>query len=302
MATYSLSGSGTQTLTTGVTALHVTISTLPAGAGHGLASPTDYWGIGSLRPGNATAFWEPFVICGGPQWLAVPFGTTRLGYAFADTAVVSVAEVFGSYPLSTPLAGLPDVALSSPADAQVLAYQASSSKWINATPTSGGGGGSGAFTLITRQTVTGSAATTITFSSIPATYNDLHIRFQVKATGGAQFQQMKARLNNISTATYFQVQWDSAGLGATATDFMTVGYCAGGRFAGHASSGTIDVVNYSATAFWKQMVTNIYEGDLDRRGSVGGRNSDTAAVNRIDFFLDANQFAIGSMFALYGVS
>jgi hypothetical protein len=234
--------------------------------------------------------------------MALPYSTTRIGYALTHGVTISMVEVFSPAPFAFPLALLPDVALTSPADAQVLAYQASSSRWINATPTSGGGGGTGAFTLITRQTVTGSAATTITFSSIPATYNDLHVRWQAKATGANQFQLMKARLNNISTSTYWQVQWDTAGLGSTAADYMSGGYVAGGRFAGHASSGTIDIVNYSATAFWKQMVSNSYEGDLDRRGSTGGRNSDTAAVNRIDFFLDANQFAIGSMFALYGVS
>ena len=138
MATYTLSGSGTQTLSAGVTALHVTISSLPEGAGSGGASPLDYYGIGTLRPGNATAFWEPFTICGGPQWMPVPYGSTRLGYALAQNAEASVAEVFTAPPLAWPLSTLPDVAIASPANTQVLTYQSSSSKWINAAAPSGG--------------------------------------------------------------------------------------------------------------------------------------------------------------------
>jgi len=147
MATYSLSGTGTQTLTAGTGALYVTITTLPSGSGNGGANPADYYGIGLIRPGNATAFWEPFPVIGGPQWMPVPAGTTRIGYALFDGAEISVAEVSGSSPLAFPLASLPDVALASVADAQVLTYQASTSKWINATPT-GGGGGSGSLTTL----------------------------------------------------------------------------------------------------------------------------------------------------------
>lgn len=153
MATYSLSGTGTQTLTSGTGALYVSITTLPIGSGHGGANPTDYYGIGTIRPGNATAYWEPWPVIGGPQWIPVPAGTTRIGYALTDTAVVSVVEVAGSSPLAFPLASLPDVALASVADAQVLTYQASSSRWINATPT-GGGGGASAWQRLTTYSVT----------------------------------------------------------------------------------------------------------------------------------------------------
>lgn len=169
MATYSLTGSGVQTLTPGTGALYVSITTLPTAAGKGGANPDDYYGIGFIRPANAIAFWEPFSICGGPQWLPLPSGSTRFGYVLNGGAVASAVEVLGSSPLAFPLASLPDVALASVADAQVLAYQASSSKWINATPTGGGGGG----TTVTYQTSTlgadvsiGSASTWVTGVSI----------------------------------------------------------------------------------------------------------------------------------------
>jgi len=124
-------------------ALTLTVTTLPAATGNGAANPADYYGLGALRAGNATAFWEPFAIVGGPQWIPLPYGTTRLGYAFLHGAAASVVEVFGSSPLAFPLSTLPDVSLGSLVDAQVLAYQATSGKWINATPTGGGGGSGG---------------------------------------------------------------------------------------------------------------------------------------------------------------
>lgn len=180
MATYSLSGSGTQTLTTGTGALYVTITTLPSGSGHGDANPTDYYGIGLIRPGNATAYWEPFAVIGGPQWMPVPYGTTRIGYALLDGAVVSAVEVAGSSPLAFPLASLPDVALASVADAQVLTYQASSSKWINATPT-GGGGGTYPVTIPSArvyrnsdQAFSASTWTTLTFNAERWDNNNIH--------------------------------------------------------------------------------------------------------------------------------
>lgn len=143
MATFSLSGTGTHTLSAGTTALHVTITTLPASAGHGDASPADYYGVGLLRLGDGTAYWDPYPVSGGPQWLPVPYGASVVGYSLLGGAVISITEVTASSPLAVPLSGLPDVAIGSPADTQVLTYQGSSGHWINAAAPSGGGGGTG---------------------------------------------------------------------------------------------------------------------------------------------------------------
>lgn len=98
MATYSLSGSGVQSLSAGTTALHVTVTTPPAVVGSGYANPTDLYGVGFLRVGDGTGYWTPYPILGGPQWLSVPTQATQLGYALLGFAVVSVAEVIGGTP------------------------------------------------------------------------------------------------------------------------------------------------------------------------------------------------------------
>lgn len=143
MASYSLSGTGVQALSAGVTALHVTISTLPAQPILGTANPGNYGGVAMLRLGDGTGFFQALPVEGGPQWLAVPNGCTQLGYAVQPGAAISVAEVLGGVPpFGGPgsLASLSDVALASLADAQVLTYHTATSKWINATPAGGSGG------------------------------------------------------------------------------------------------------------------------------------------------------------------
>ncbi len=137
MASYSLSGSGIQTLSAGVVAFHVTITTPPINPGNGGANPVDYYGIGFLRPGDAAAFWDPFAISGGPQWLPCPFGTTRVGYSLLNGAVILLAEVFAPSPLAVPLSQLPDVAFSSLNDLDRLQYSTTLAKWTNAAPPTG---------------------------------------------------------------------------------------------------------------------------------------------------------------------
>ncbi len=95
MATYSLSGSGVQALSANVTALHVSITTLPAVAGFGRANPAAYYDVGLLRFGDGTGYWAPFPVHGGPEWFGVPPGTTHLGYGLIGAAVISVVEVIG---------------------------------------------------------------------------------------------------------------------------------------------------------------------------------------------------------------
>lgn len=144
MSTYTLSGSGIQSLSAGTGALHVTLVSVPDPAGNGGANPLDYYGVGVLRAGDSVAFWEPFTVCGGPQWIGLPTGTTRIGYALPAGVTISVAEVAAPSPLALALDDLSDVVITSATDTQVLTYQSSTAKWINANPPSGGGGGGGA--------------------------------------------------------------------------------------------------------------------------------------------------------------
>jgi hypothetical protein len=99
---YSLSGSGTQTLSAGVTAL-VIVPTLPANYGAGRASPTNYYDLGLIRPGSANGFLPALPVDAPTQWLPLPIGTDRIGYAFLHGSSAVVTEIFSTSPLSSPL-------------------------------------------------------------------------------------------------------------------------------------------------------------------------------------------------------
>lgn len=85
-----------QPLTPGTAALHVTIATPPARGRAGRANPTNYFDVALLRFGDGVGFGDEQPVTGGPQWLAVPTGTTQVGYACLTGAVLTVAEVAGA--------------------------------------------------------------------------------------------------------------------------------------------------------------------------------------------------------------
>jgi hypothetical protein len=144
MSTYSLSGSGTHSLTADTTGLQVTITTIGAFGGVGRASPIARYDQGLIRFSDGTSYWPPVPILGGPQFIPVPQNATSIGYALLGGCVVSVTEVIGGtvfFSAGTPsIETLSDVAVSGIADGQVLEWIASASKWENRTPSSGGGG------------------------------------------------------------------------------------------------------------------------------------------------------------------
>lgn len=142
MASYSLSGSGVQALGSGVGALHTHFASAPANANQGHANPTNYYGVALLRVGDGTAWMPSFPLDAQDQWIALPNGTTEIGYAIFGGITITATEVFGPSPYGggvTELAQLSDVSEANLADGQVLTYQASSGKWVNATPASSGG-------------------------------------------------------------------------------------------------------------------------------------------------------------------
>lgn len=312
MATYSLSGAGTQALSAGVTALNVTVTTLPANAGQGGATPADYYGVGSLRPGNAAAFWEPFNVCGGPQWMPVPYGSTRLGYAITQGAVVSVVEVFTSPPFAFPLALLPDVALSSPADTQVLTYQATTSKWINAAAASGGGGGSAGLVLLQTQTLVAAAAQ-VDFTPPSSGYSEIRINWQTQLDGGSTPQECRVRLNSDASALYnYGAFHGAAGQSTTGFGFDNLTYVRVGNIApnsvGNASSaGEVRFPDYQNSLWYKQIdalfwnIETAMQASQMFAGMVHGTWRNAGAITAIRLFPGANNFRIGSVFRMYGM-
>ena len=117
------------------------------------ASPTGAW----VGQANAIAIWTTDnPAAGSGEWEFYPAGNGLLVFNLADatlyfwnaTAWTAVATGRGS----STLAGDSDVTITSPTTGQVLAWNGT--KWINATPSGGGGGAPTAIAGVNNQTGT----------------------------------------------------------------------------------------------------------------------------------------------------
>lgn len=145
------------------------------------------------------------------------------------------------------------------------------------------------------------AATSITFSSIPATYRDLILVFQGKTTSNSAL--LSLRINNDSTSTYsFQY---AAGRGGSniAASGTNVG-SAKLDFEARASSITpmqvnVNLIDYSATDKVKTLINRADQWDNGTEIVINSWPS-TAAISSLTL-LASNTLAAGSTAALYGV-
>lgn len=169
-----------------------------------------------------------------------------------------------------------------------------------------GGGAAPAFESIASTTLS-SAQTTITFSSIPSTYQ--HLQLRILAWGGSV---MTLRFNNDSGSTQYRTHGligQGALVYAQATAAQSSIHChqqtslsAGNNYP---SGAIIDLHDYANTS--KNTTARIFFGKEDNGTSNGsveltsGLWLSTAALNRIDIINDGGSFFdSGSTFALYG--
>jgi hypothetical protein len=157
-------------------------------------------------------------------------------------------------------------------------------------------------TYIPLATVTlASATSSVTFSNIPATYRDLVLVLSNTATSGGFTASM--RLNADTGSNYFDVFMlgdgtsASSGLGG-ATAKMDIG-----EVNNNVGNTILSIMDYSATDKHKAL--------LNRYNNLGHfaiarayRWANTGAVNSMLVYnsANANTFAVGSTFNLYGIS
>lgn len=162
----------------------------------------------------------------------------------------------------------------------------------------------GDFESIATVTVGSGGASTITFSSIPATYQHLQIRIFAKATASAY---LRGRLNGSSTG-YANHYLDGNGVSATSgadinnTWFFVYGTVAN-TTSGVFAAGIMDILDYANTN--KNTTIKTLNGVDYNGGGNAAINSgfwnNTSAVNEIVFDLNTGNFAQHSHFALYGI-
>ena len=150
----------------------------------------------------------------------------------------------------------------------------------------------------------GSSASSVTFSSIPATYRDLVLVYSAfySTSGNAAITM---RLNSDSGANYSTVRMYGNGSTPTSDTNPAPASTSGidaGFFNDSISSGIQQFMDYSATDKHK---TVLGRHTLTGTGFVlaqAARWANTAAITTISLTPDSRSFATGSTFALYAIA
>lgn len=147
-----------------------------------------------------------------------------------------------------------------------------------------------------------SSASTVTFSSIPATYRDLILVVQHKVTGGGETDvQFNADTgNNYSTVT-MRAGADSNTYSATYTANGIKPQNSVGGATGTNDFFQLDIMDYSATDKQKTSLLRSINGSTSFVQNHAVRWLNTAAITSVKCTASGTSYASGSTFSLYGV-
>lgn len=168
------------------------------------------------------------------------------------------------------------------------------------------------FESIATATGTGSSDT-ITFSSIPSTYQHLQLRWiarDVSAT--AALESLLIRYNGVSTTSYAYHYIEANGSSVTAggIGFSDTSWnlgnsmAKGGLASGIMAVGVIDIHDYASTT--KLKTSRAFTGG-DNNSTAGKVNlysslfNSTSAISSITIISGGSSFATTTQFALYGI-
>ena len=144
-----------------------------------------------------------------------------------------------------------------------------------------------------------STSSSITFSAIPATYRDLILIVNGKATAGGSACRLRVNADSGTNYTYVRMYGFSGGAGSDTNTqpFIDIG-------AMSTSEGLLNItqiMDYSATDKHKTMLVRAQESGLGAVLGTAGRWANTAAITSVNVYAGSDNFAIGSTFNLYGV-
>ena len=153
----------------------------------------------------------------------------------------------------------------------------------------------------------GSAASSITFSSIPSTYTDL--RLVIVSTTSSGSRVLTARFNGDTASNYSDRYIAGDGTSATSLSFQNVTYAYIGMNKNGNSSTVptticVDIFQYANTGVYKTLLSTA-AGDFNGSGETDAVINlwrSTAAINSITIASDgAPTLSAGTTAALYGI-
>ena len=153
---------------------------------------------------------------------------------------------------------------------------------------------------IATQTVTGSAATTVTFSSIPATYTDLVIIWNGSNAGGSG-QNTHINFNSDTASNYSRTYLlgdgssAASGRNSNQTEYQPAGLYPDSSF-------IINIFNYANTTTFKTVMTRSNVPSVYTVATVGLWRKTPEAIHTVAIgTAGVNNLSIGSTFTLYGI-
>lgn len=159
------------------------------------------------------------------------------------------------------------------------------------------------FESIATATGTGSSGT-ITFSSIPSTYQHLQLRVNSKNTSG---NNLVMQLNSDTGTNYTRHYLRGDGTSVTAsgqTSQSQIEFMGSGSGTPYPAVLIIDIHDYASTSKYKT-IRNLSGQDENGSGTItlsSGLWLSTSAVNSITFKISSSgSFTTDSTFALYGI-
>lgn len=146
----------------------------------------------------------------------------------------------------------------------------------------------------------GSSASTVTFSSIPATYRDLVL---VAMPIGTTANGLWIRFNNDTGTNYPVVQMTGNGSTASSTVSTSLNYITSGQDMATTVglSVILNIMDYSQTNKHKTVLIRADRFSTGTRASAT-RWASTNALTTITLSHQSDQLATGSTFALYGIA
>jgi hypothetical protein len=157
------------------------------------------------------------------------------------------------------------------------------------------------YTALATKTLTGTA-TTVTFSSIPATYRDLILVTDATITAAGSTDGYGLRFNGDTGSNYSYVRMVGTGSAATSASATTTFALAG--VIGDVNKGVtmFQIMDYSATDKHKTVITRSNGSFGNWTQASASRWADTAAITSVLLRSNASyNFSIGSTFSLYGI-
>lgn len=153
------------------------------------------------------------------------------------------------------------------------------------------------------KNVLGTAASSVSFTSIPGTYTDLLLLSSVRASTTSDYFWI--RFNGVSTNLSGRSLYGQNG--STATSISIAPYARmvqSDHTANTFSSNSIYIPNYAGSTNKSLSVDAVYSTNsaLSLLDAVAGLWSSTAAIIQVDLIPNSGDFAISSSFFLYGIT